>query len=246
MKQLWKDSRILFEGFEIVLYLIGLYVLNMSYFYVVSKSLLLASVVGAIGSYFFFKYFFIENRKLQSYQRQLKDLQKYTSNMTFFLKTGKNVLDSLEASMPSVGKEVRKDIDQTIKIMKREAVLSTEHFKKYNFPALEQYHKNLQIKYERGGNADDLFHNVNKRIFFELKKRDELWRKRRGFSVQVYLLLSGVALMPVILRVMTSDLWDIYLHFGWTSYLFLLLIFGAFLVNLGALQRKRNDISIRL
>src|SRR5699024_4593296 len=117
-----------------------------------------------IGMAFFFQVFIYPNRKLERYQFHLSELLKYVTNVVFYLRTGNNVLHSLKLTKETVDKEIQRDIQKTIDILEKDAKLDTEHFKKYKFPALDQFHQNLGIKYERGGDNTDLFSDIQRGI----------------------------------------------------------------------------------
>lgn len=208
--------------------------------------MVLSLIVGFVGFLFFFYFFSYKNRKQKVYQDDLSSLFKYVSNTTFFLQTGENVLYAMSETLPSLNKGVREDVQKTIDILEEDAVLDTRHFEKYEFPALDQFHQNLAIKYNEGGNADDLFNSIQDNIMFELKKRDELHKKRRGFAFSVYTLIGLVIAIPVILRFIVGDLWDTFLSYSIASMSILLITQAAIMVHLYFLQRRTLDISIRI
>lgn len=245
-KEIFKEIKHLFYGWEILLYILLLFFLHLCVFYFLMNNMLYAIVIGIIGTYFFFMVFIYPNRKLKRYQFHLSELLKYVTNIVFYLRTGNNVLYSLKYTKKTVDKEIQKDIQKTIDILEKEARLDTEHFKKYEFPALDQFHQNLLIKYERGGDNEDLFKNIQDNIMFELKKRDELYKKRKGWARHVYIVLGMVASMMLILRVNAPVLWDIFLEMPLISYTTITFTYFLILLNLYLLQKKTLDISVRL
>lgn len=244
--QLLKELRTLFAGVEIVLIIAFLFAVHYLYYVFVSKSVLFSIAIGIIGVLFFFKVFIYPNRKLKKHQEHLSELLKYVTNVSFFLQTGDNVLHALRSSRMSVHKEIRKDIDKTIKILEEDAVLDTSHFKKYNFPTLDQFHSNLLIKYERGGSSADLFDQTQTNMIFELQKRDELYKRRKGFALNVYTILGMVFLITLVLRLVAPDLWDLFLSVSVAPYLTMGVTYLLLLLNLYLLQRHNLDVSVRL
>lgn len=245
-KDFMKELGVLFTGWELLLNLILLFVIHFGFFYYVSKNLWFGVVIGVIGTLFFFRVFIFPNRKLRKYQFHLNELLKYVTNMSFFLQAGENVLHALRTTMDTVDKDIQRDIQKTIEKLENDAVLDTEHFKKYDFPALDQFHQSLLIKYEQGGDSAELFGQIQKNMIFELKKRDELYKKRKAFAFNVYTLLGMVGSMMLILRLIAPYLWDIFLGFTFASFSIIGLTFGLVLLNLYLLQKKNLDISVRL
>ncbi|MEK4031299.1 hypothetical protein MKZ02_22610 [Pseudobacillus sp. FSL P4-0506] len=155
-------------------------------------------------------------------------------------------MHSLKATRETVTADIQRDIDKTIEDIENNAALNTTHFEKYEFPSLDQFHQNLKIKYDRGGEANDLFKQVQHNMMFELTKRDELYKKKKIFSFNVYILLGMVAFIAVMLRTVVSELWEIFLSVSIAGVVVLLLMYGAILLNLYLLQKKKVDISVRL
>lgn len=245
MKQLLKEARVLFYGWEIVFYLLLWFCANYQFFYLASKERTLSIIVGCIGAFFFFFVFTLQNRKLKKYQMHLSELLKYVTNMIFFLQTGENVLHAFKATKATVHPDLQKVIEVSIEQLEKEAELKTNQFEKYDFPTLDQFHQNLKIKYEHGGNPDDLFSQIHKNMIFELKKRDELYRKRKGFAMAVYILLGMVMGIPIMLRFIVGELWDTFLSVGIPGIGVLLATQVFAFLNLYFLQKRSVDISVR-
>lgn len=245
-KRFKEEALKMFSGAEIAITMLFWFVAAFLYFYLVSKNVVISIGVGVLGSVFSFLVFTYQGRKLTNYQRNLNDLLKYVTNMTFFLQSGENVLYSLKATKPTLSEKIQEDVQLTIDKLENEAILDTTHFRAYEFPSLNQFHQNLAIKYEHGGNAKELFTLIQRDMMTELKKRDELAKNRKAFALNVYMLLGMVALMPLILRFMTPELWDIFLSFKLASIVILLITVGAIALNLRFLEKHKNDISVRL
>lgn len=245
-KETFKNIKVLFSGFEVAFHFLLLFLMNFGFCFLISKHMYTSVAIGIIGMLFFFLVFTYPNKKLRNYQYHLSELMKYVTNMAFYLKAGENVYYALDGTKKTVSEDIRKEIEKTINKMEDRAVLDTEHFRKYKFPALEQFHQNLKIKYEHGGEAEDLFGSIQRNMMFELKKRDELYKKRTSFAMNVYVLLGLVAFMPLILRFLVSDLWDTFLNYGVASMIVLIMTYGFMLLNLYFLQQKKLDISVTL
>ncbi|WP_144460327.1 hypothetical protein [Siminovitchia fortis] len=246
-KELFKELKVLFLGWEILLYTVLLFAGHLGLFYFLTKSMLFSIITGLVGTAYFFFVFVYPNRKLKTHEYHLSELLKYVTNMIFYLRTGSNVLHALKATKNTVDKHIQKDIQKTIEILEsKEARLETEHFRKYNFSSLDQFHQNLMIKYERGGDSTELFSHIQKNIIFELKKRDELHKKRKSWATHVYTVLGMVGGMMVILRINAPFLWDIFLEMRAISFTVIAITYLLILINLYLLQKKNLDISVRL
>ncbi|MEK5500988.1 hypothetical protein [Bacillus sp. FSL M8-0168] len=242
----WKEAKLLFSGWGIVSLIFLLMMINVGYLYIVTHNPVLSFAFGIIGSVMLFFVLFVETKKLRLYQRRLNELLKYATNMTFFLQSGKNVLYSLEETKHSVDSIIHSDIQKTIDILKDKARLDTSHFEKYNFPALNQFHQILNIKYEKGGHARDMFKTVVKSMNFEISKRDDLYRKKKNRAIQVYMLLGLVISMPLILFVTTHNLYEQFLSMRLGSSIILYVFYMVILINIKRMQRTLNDVSVRL
>lgn len=247
LQDFMKSLLLIYNPLEIALLTVFFYGGSFGYFYLVSKDIIASLIMGAVGfSYFFFVQSY-KTRKLETYQTQLNNCLKYVTNMKFFLQTGENVLYSFMQTLPTVtDKTVRKDIEQVVEGLEHEAVLDTTIFEKYEFPALNQFHKNLSIAYEQGGDPKELFDPIQRNIMFELDKRDELYKKRKGVAMNVYVLVGLVAVIPILLRFMVADLWAIFLDSKIISLGTLSLSVIAMLLLLTSLQKKKVDISVRI
>lgn len=245
MKRLLHEMRALFHGWEIVLYLGLWFFVNYQFFFLISKERNVSIIVGIVCALFFFFVFTMKNKKLKNYQFQLSELLKYVTNTTFFLQTGENVLYALKSAKDTVHPKIQKEIEESIESLEATAVLKTDQFEKYDFPTLDQFHQNLIIQYEHGGDPEELFGQIQKNMIFELKKRDELYRKRKGFAMNVYALVGLVMFIPLMLRFLVQDLWDTFLSFGFAGIAVLLVTHLLAMLNLYFLQKQSIDISVR-
>lgn len=242
----WKEAKLLFSGWGITSLISLLMLINVGYLYIVTRNTVLSCTLGIIGSVVLFLVIFVETKKLRQYQKRLNELLKYATNLTFFLQSGKNILYSLEETKQSVDSIIHADIQKTIDILKDKARLDTTHFEKYNFPALNQFHQILNIKYEKGGNARDMFKTVVKSMNFEISKRDDLYRKKKNSAIQVYMLLGLVISMPLILFVTTRNLYEQFLSMQLGSLIILSIFYIVVLINIKQMQKTLNDVSVRL
>lgn len=236
----------IFNPIELIFQLVALFAINAWFFNFSSGNLQLSIIVGFVGMIFFFHVFSYKTRRLKIYQENLNELMKYVTNVTFFLQVGENVYHALTASKATLNDDVQKCVGKTIDILDEEAVLETEHFEKFKFPSINQFHQNLSVKYNKGGNARELFGTIQTNMMNELKKRDELYKRRKGFALNVYVMLGMVGIMLVILRTMVNSMWTIFLSYTIPSAIILCLTYTFVLLNLYFLQKKVNDIQVQL
>lgn len=243
---IWKEAKLLFSGWAIVGWLFILFLMNAGYLYISSNNVLMTVLGGAAGAVLFFFAFTVQDRKVKTYQFQLNELLKYATNMSFFLQSAKNPYYSLVETKKTLDHSIQKDIDKTLVILEEEARLDTTHFEKYDFPALNQFHQILNIKYEKGGQARDMFGKVIKSMNFEVSKRDDLYRKKRARAQTVYLIMFMVAMMPVLVRLLTKNLYEQFLSMHLPSSILIFIFYVVMLITLYFAQKRKNDISIRL
>lgn len=247
MKGLLRDIQKIYNPIELVLIIPFLFLLNYLYFYITTENVFISILIGVVGLAFFFYHFSYKTRRLNNYQQQLSDLLKYVNNVKFFLGIGENVLHALMSTVPTItNKQVRKDIQKTIDRLKDDVELDTSHFEKYEFPSLNQFHQNLAICYEYGGNVKEMFDPIQKNIMLELQKRDELYKRRKGFALSFYTLIAIILAIPVLMRYMVDDLWGIFLDYTIPSIGILLFNYFACLFFLYKVQKHKMDISVRI
>ncbi|MDF2534663.1 MAG: hypothetical protein K0R18_820, partial [Bacillales bacterium] len=102
----------------------------------------------------------------------------------------------------------------------------------------------LEIQYFYGGRATDLFHQILKDMAFELKKRDELIRKKSLISIQIYLMTAIVASFPLVLKVLSSEIYTAFASMV-SSQIIITLFHLLIILHIHFLQKAKNDISIR-
>lgn len=242
--KLFKSMFKIVSGIQFTLLTVLILLLSSGYLYLLTQNLLISLLVGILTTLFSFYFTVYIPKKLEREQFLMKELQKYATNMTFFLSSGSNVLQALELSKKSLDPVIQKDIDQTIDILRKKAVLNTEHFKKYKFPSIDIFHQKLKIKYTLGGNAKNLFSKVNQSINFEIVKRDELFRKKRYMRNQVVYMTFMALSIPLLLVFFAKDLYSMFLKMGLAAHILSVLLFIANLISFAFLQKATSDISI--
>lgn len=245
MKEGYKLARELFAGWAIVLYLLMYTAIATGYFYLVSKNATVSITVGIISSFFLFYMFNVINGRVAKKEQEMRDLNNYVTSVVFYLKAGKNVLHALEETREKAGESIKDDIDKAINSIKETGNLELESFERHNFKSLDIFHQILYIKYDKGGDTNDLFKKTTKDINFEIGKRDELNMNKKYVAQQEYMMTGLVLGIPAILVFLTGTLYDQFLAVG-ASVVVLAIYFGVLLSNLFFLQKKRADINVNL
>ncbi len=168
LKMFFRNFYDLYTPLEIAILTLLFFGANTFYIFYLTKELFISVIFGIVGVVFYFLVFSYKDRKLKAYQNNLNALLKYVNNMSFMLHSGENVLRSLESSINTVNPKIGEDIEKTVEIMQEHTVLDTSHFEKYEFPSLNQFHQNLAVKYDRGGDAKELFGLIQKRMVNEI------------------------------------------------------------------------------
>lgn len=244
MKKSLTSIKTLLSGFQALAYLVFFIALSSAYLYYITKNALVSIITGVITSLFIFRYTVVLAKEKAREIYYLKELQKYTTNMTFYLQSGYNILNSLELSKERLDKEIQKDIDKIIDTLTKEAKLDTDHFKKYHFSSINLFHKQLEIMYEAGGNPRELFDKVNQNINFEIVKRDELFRKKAALKNQVLLMMVMVLSIPLFLAFSSKQLYNMFLSTGALPIATNIILFVLLIINLIIVQKSANDTSI--
>ncbi|MFZ7947185.1 MULTISPECIES: type II secretion system F family protein [Bacillaceae] len=246
LKRFWYNFYNLYSSVELIVLFILFFGGNTAYIYYLTREPFVSAIFGIIGLVFFFLVFSYKDRKLKAYQGNLRYLLKYVNNMSFMLNSGENVMRSLESSINSVNDEIGKDIEKTIEIMKEKTMLDTSHFEKYDFPSLDQFHQNLAVKYDRGGDAKELFDLIQKRMVSEIQKRDELLGKRKGMKMNIMMMVIMVLGIAVMMAMMLPNLWADFLTFKVAGVSIICSFYVFNLILMHFMQKKAVDISVRL
>lgn len=233
------------SGIQFFLLTTIILLVSTGYLYLLTRELRISLFVGVLTTLFSFYFTVYIPKKLEREQFLMKELQKYATNMTFFLSSGYNVLQALELSKKSLDVTIKKDIQKTIDILRKKAVLNTEHFKKYKFRPIDIFHQKLKIKYTVGGKAQNLFSKVNESMNFEIVKRDELFRKKRYMRNQIIFMMIMTLSIPLLLVLFADELYQMFLEMGAVAHITSVLLFIAVLISFAILQRATTDISIQ-
>lgn len=245
MKAILKSVFSLFSVVKVLILFVLIFAVSFGYVFVTTKHLATAIIVGFVSSFTSFYFLFYLPKLTDREQYLLKELQKYATNMTFYLQSGYNVLKALENARESIDPTIRKDIDKTIEILQKEARLDTEHFKKYRFSSINIFHEILKIKYEVGGKAKELFTKANKNINFEIVKRDELYRRKKYYRSKIILMVGMTLSMPLILVFMAKELYDVYLSIGFLAIGMNALLFILVLINMYMVQKETINLDLQ-
>lgn len=245
MKATLKSVFSLFSVAKVVITFALVFVISFGFVFITTKHLVTATFIGFLSSFTSFYFLFYLPERANREQYLLKELQKYATNMTFYLQTGYNVLKALENAKESIDPVVKRDIDKTIEILQKDARLDTEHFKKYRFSSINIFHEILKIKYEVGGKAKDLFTKANKNINFEIVKRDELYRRKKYYRSKIMVMAAMTLSMPLILVFMAKDLYEVYLSLGFLSIGMNALLFILVLINLYMVQKETINLDLQ-
>lgn len=239
-----KKVRGLLPLMEITICLLFLVTLNFIYQYYLSQNLISSILFGVFGGVILFISIFLKNRKTRIMQIQMKELNKYASCVVFKLKSSQNVISSIKGIIELLEGQVKLDVQILIDHLDNVQEIKTEHFHRYKFPSINIFHQILEIKYFYGGRATDLFHQILKDMAFELKKRDELVRKKSLISIQIYLMTAIVASLPLVLKVLSSEIYTTFASMA-SSQIIITLFHLFIILHIHFLQKAKNDISIR-
>lgn len=230
---------------QIVLNLLLIFSLATGYLWVITKDQNISLIVGGITALFSFYFILYTDKKVQVENHYFKELQKYTTNVTFYLQSGYNVLKALETTKETLDPKIEKDINITINELRKNAEMKTDHFQKYNFSSVDIFHQILQIKYDKGGNTKDLFSNINKSINFEIVKRDELFRRKRYMKHKVMVMMLIVLCMPLLLSLTAHELYDTFLSTGIFGMGLTLAIYSGIVISYFFMEKSVSDLAIQ-
>ncbi|MFD2658479.1 hypothetical protein [Gracilibacillus thailandensis] len=235
-----------FTGVQILLNLLMIFAISAVYLYITTQHVTTSLIVSFLTMFFSFYFLVFIPKKVKRENHLLKELQKYATNVTFYLKSGYNVMKALEGSKRNLDPEIQKDIDKTIQALKNEAKLDTNHFKKYRFYSIDVFHQILRIKYEKGGKSGDLFTKINQTINFEIVKRDELYRKKLFAKRQIALMMGMVLALPIILVGFANELYNTFLTLDIFSIGTIITTYALVLISMFFLQRASAELSLQL
>lgn len=215
------------------------------YLYLTTDTVLTSILIGLIGGVLFsFYYSFLEN-KLEAEQKDLATIESYCLDVSFHMQTGKTVGQTLKNISENYTGKVGADIKHTYTMLKNTGELDFTHFNKYEFTALDIFHRNMLIYYQDGGDAKRLFKRPLKNMSTELVKRDELYRKNRFQRRQENVALTIALAIPLIMRLMVSDLYADFTSMQMVALSIVgLCYFGCMVISF-MVQRRALDISVR-
>lgn len=234
-----------FTGMQVILNLFVIFILSAGYLFITTQSIPASLIVSLVTTFFSFYFLVFIPKKIKRENQLLKELQKYATNLTFYMKSGYNVMKALESSKQNLDSEIQRDIDITIKNLKDKAELDTKHFAKYRSYSIDVFHQILRIKYEQGGKSGDLFNKINQAINFEIVKRDELYRKKLFAKRQIIMMMGMVLSLPLILRFFAGELYLTFLSLGAISIGTVAMIFTLVLISMFFLQRASAELSLQ-
>ena len=212
-------------------------------YYYLTKSLALSIPIGAIFGFLIFYITSFKIKVLKLQENRLNSILKYVTNMIFYLQVGENIKLAYEMCINASDKYLKEDLKKTLSHLNNTAELKTDHFEVYNFKTLNQFHDNLQIKYENGGDPTELFSHIQRNILFELKKRDQLLKRKTGSYITIVFMIGMITFIPIFLATSLKELWAIYLNTYGDIFLIVFLAFITLILHLA--QKNRMDISIR-
>lgn len=240
-----ETTKTLFTGWT-VLFWFALYAFGGGfYLYLISLNLPLAIFIGLLFAFPFFYSINVLNEQRKKRLHELHSISKYVQTLVFYLKTGKNILHSFEATKMMVDELLHPDIQKTIDTLKYKGMLDITHFEKYNLKVLDLFHTNLMIKATKGGIATEIFKNTTKDINMELSKRDELDRQKQYVVTETYMMLGMVMAIPIILSVSAEI---IYVPFTQSSAAapFLVIYFTCIYLVVYYMNKRRIDIEVTI
>jgi Flp pilus assembly protein TadB len=238
-------TRELFSIAEITIFFILLIIFNFFYQYFLSKNVTSAILLGIFGGIVLFFSIILKNRKTLNFQMQLNQLNKYASCVVFKLKTSQNVIYSVKGVIELLDGQIKKDVLLLIDHLEKYQEIRSDQFLKYNFPAINVFHQILEIQYYYGGRANELFNQILKDIAFELKKRDELYRKKALISMQIYLMTAIVASIPILLKILASEIYKSFISMV-SSQIIIMIFHLLLIIHIHFLQKTKSDITIRV
>lgn len=245
MKKTLKPIFSLFTGLQLFLYLLLIFTLSTGFLYMITRSVIISIVLGLATMLALFYFGVFIPKKVKRHQYLLKELQKYATNMTFYMQSGYNIPKALENARIKLDKEIQADIDLTIEGLQKDAALYTDHFKRYNFYSIDIFHQILQIKYDKGGNTKELFTEVNKTINFELVKQDELYRRKQFMKQRIQMLIGMAMLIPSIMVFSAASIYETFLSMGILAIGINVVLYIGILITLFFLQRASAELSLQ-
>lgn len=215
------------------------------YLYLTTATVLPSIIIGVIAGVLSSYYYSFLPGKLNAVQRDLGQLESYCLDISFHMQTGKTVAQTLQKVSESYTGPVGVDIKHTYEVLRNTGKLDFSHFDKYEFTALDIFHRNMLIAYQDGGDAKRLFKRPLKNMSTELVKRDELYRRNKFQRLQEYMALIIAALIPLTMKVTAGNLYDEFTQMTPVALGIMSICYVGFLLLSFKIQRKTLDISVR-
>ncbi|KLA07038.1 hypothetical protein B4086_5514 [Bacillus cereus] len=215
------------------------------YLYFTTGTILASIIMGFIGGTLYSFYYSFLERKLITQQKELATLESYCLDVSFHMQTDKTVGQTLKKVSESYTGKVGADIKHTYTVLKNTGELDFSHFSKYEFTALDIFHRNMLIKYQDGGDSKRLFKRPLKNMSTELVKRDELQRKNSIQRRQENTALVIALAIPLLMRLMVADLYADFTSMPMFAVGAMALCYFGCLAISFMVQRRALDISVR-
>lgn len=235
----------LFSGWTVLFHLVFYFVVNAAFVTMLTKNTLISVIVAIPATYIFFNAVSLVQKTIEKRMLILQEINKYTTSLTFYLNSGQNVPDALKNTAELVHPLLRADINKTIEILSKNAKLDTSHFQKYHLTSLDLFHQTLLVKYDKGGNAKEIFMKPFQAVQFEISEIDGLVRSKEATSKQIYVMILFVCGIAGGIAFLPGDIYTNFLSVP-TSIFVVLGFYGVILYNISALQKDKADISLRL
>ena len=230
---------------DLLIMMLAGFAVVLGYSYLLTSNWRIAIMLST-PSLIFLLLIFIEIKKQEKFKEYTTKVMNYVNDMVFYMANDNNIAQSLELVYESATGEFKEDIQKTINEVENNGKLNTEHFKKYNMPTLDQFHKTLEGVYYNGTpSKEEVFIPVKDFLLQELAAQDRLRNNRKMF-INVFNFMTAIALiaMPII-RFRAEELYFKFLAIQNVSFasivLFEVMILGAMYI----MQKFMTDVSVR-
>lgn len=236
-------TRSMFSGWALVAWIAFYAVVGGLYFYIISLNVPLSIFVGLIFAFPFCYAINVLGEQRKKRVQELHMISKYVQTLVFYLKSGKNVLYSYEATKEMMDEALHADLQRTIDTLKFNGILDVSHFERYDLKVLDLFHTNLMIKSTSGGESKEIFKHTTKDINMEISKRDELNRIKDYVCVETYMMLAMVMSIPIILS-MSAEI--VYIPFAENTFVqpVLVLYFLCVYLIVYYMNKRRLDTDV--
>lgn len=245
MKELVKIAKSLFTGWFIFMWIALYSTLWGAYILYISKSPLYTLIMALIGGIVTFYSVNIINEIVDRRNKELNEVNKYVTYVVFYLKIGKNVYDSFyEARNNMPDTKIYDDISIAMDSLITEGTLEMQHFKKYNFQALDVFHSNLVIKHVQGGKSKEIFRTTTADMNTELNFRNQLYVNKKYILQQVWMMLVMTLAVPAIVTATSGAMYIKFLNVIVVAYPVLTVFLGGCYALIFFMKRNFTDLSV--